>query len=505
MTADETRPGVASASPGAEYADQSRAPYFEALERWVALDPSRFSTPGHKGGEGADPALRSALGIGALRLDIPRDTEGIDIGPPPTPFDEAEILAADAYGAARAMFLGNGATQGNHALCLALAPHGERILVQRNSHASLIDGLVLSGGIPSFVSPEYDAELGMAHAVTPQSLAAALARTPRARAAFIVSPTYFGMAADIAACAEVAHDAGIPLVVDGAWGAHFGFHPDLPRSPLSLGADAMIASTHKMVGSLGQSAMLLVSDSGRVDVGAVARAVRLLRTTSPSSLLFASLDAARRLLVIDGESLISGTIEGAARAREEIARIPGYRLVDERFVGRSGIVGFDPLKVVVDVRGIGRTGYEVASELMHRHDTHIELATHSVILVLLGIDQPLVPLERLPASLAEIASRIGHDVETLPISRPMVDLTLDPAVSPRDAFLGHGEAVAVDDAIGRISCEAIAVYPPGVPTFLPGERVTAEIVAYLRENIAAGATLHGAADPTFATVRVLAR
>ena len=170
---------------------------------------------------------------------MPQDIEGIDVGPSPTPYERAERLAADAYGASRTWFLTNGASQGNHALCLALAPPGRRVVLQRNSHASLVDGLILSGGRANFVAPEYDTELGMAHGVTPEALERVLADTPEARAAFIVSPTYYGMAADVEACAEVAHAAGAALIVDNAWGAHFGFHPSLPETPLRLGADAI--------------------------------------------------------------------------------------------------------------------------------------------------------------------------------------------------------------------------------------------------------------------------
>jgi lysine decarboxylase len=378
------------------------------------------------------------------------------------------------------------------------------VLLQRNSHASLIDGLVLSGGIPSFVSPEYDLELGMAHGVTPSALEAALRRSPDARAAFIVSPTYYGMAADVESCAAVAHRAGIPLAVDSAWGAHFGFHPQLPDSALNLGADAMIASTHKMVGSLSQSAMLLVSGSGRIGSDALARTVRLLRTTSPNSLLLASLDATRRQLAVHGEALIGRTIAAAARARAEIDEIPGCAVVSEHFVGRPGIAGFDPLRIVVDVRGTGRTGYEVAAALRATHDTYVELATHATIVLVLGLAQPLEPLERVAQSLSVITRRITREVAPSRVVRPPDDLPNECVVPPREAFLGHGEAVAVDEALGRISCEAIAGYPPGVPTLLPGERVTAAVIEYLRALKAAGARLHGAADPTFATVLVLA-
>jgi arginine decarboxylase len=484
---------------------QPTAPYLEAVTAYGFRGSTRFHVPGHKGGDSADPGLVHAIGENALLLDVPQDIQGIDLGPAPTPYERAERLAAEAYGAERCWFLTNGATQGNHALCLTLAPPGARVVLQRNSHASLIDGLVLSGGETTFVSPEYDDELGMAHGVTPESLDRALRATPEARAAFIVSPTYYGMAADVGACAEVAHAAGVALVVDCAWGAHFGFHARLPASPLALGADAMIASTHKIVGSLTQSAMLLVAAGNRVDGDGVARAVRLVRSTSPSALLMVSLDAARRQLAVHGEALLGRTIEASERAREVIDAIPGCAVVGEGMVGRPGIAGWDPLRIVIDVRGTGCTGYEVAIELRAAYDIHVELATHATIVLVLGLGQPVAMLERLAHDFGETVRRISRPGAVPVVATPHVTLTPETVVSPREAFLGESVAVGVDDAVGRISCEAIAGYPPGVPTLLPGERITAEVIAYLRALTTAGARLHGAADPTFATVRVLLR
>ncbi len=491
--------GRASREPPA----QPTTPYLEAVIAYGFRGSTRFHVPGHKGGPGADPALQTALGVRALQLDVPQDIEGIDVGPSPTPYERAEQLAADAYGAQCTWFLTNGASQGNHALCLALAGPGQRVVLQRNSHASLIDGLVLSGGRATFVAPEYDPELGMAHGVTPAALERALRLAPDAGAAFIVSPTYYGMAADVEGCAEVAQRAGVPLVVDNAWGAHFGFHPSLPASPLQLGADAMVASTHKIVGSLTQSAMLLVARTGRVDAGAIGRAVRLVRSTSPSSLLILSLDAARRQLAIHGEALLERTIETAALARAAIDAVPGCSVVGEAFVGRPGIAGWDPLRIVVDVRGTGCTGYELAAALRSSYDIFIELATHATLVLVLGLGQPVEPLERLAHDFAETVRRMTRPGEAPVLARPPASLEQGTEIPPREAFLGDSEAVAVDQAVGRISCESIAGYPPGVPALLPGERVTAEVVAYLRELTAAGARLHGAADSTFATVRVL--
>lgn len=483
---------------------QPSAPYLEAVTAYGFRGSTRFHVPGHKGGEGADPGLRSALGERALLLDVPQDIEGIDVGPAPTPYERAEALAAEAYGAACTWFLTNGASQGNHALCLALAPEGTRVVIQRNSHASLIDGLILSGGTASWVAPEYDPELGMAHGVTPDSLAAALRRAPDARAAFIVSPTYYGMVADVAGCAEVAHRAGAALVVDNAWGAHFGFHDRLPASPLALGADATLASTHKIVGSLTQSAMLHVAHGGRIEIDAVARAVRLVRSTSPSSLLFASLDAARRQLAVHGEALLERTIGAAARAREAIDAVPGCATLGAEIVGRYGIVDWDPLRIVIDVRGTGCTGYEVAAALRASYDIYAELATHATIVLVLGMAQPVEQLERLAHDFAETVRRIARPDQPPTLLRPPATLDHETALAPREAFLGRGETIPVEDAIGRISAESIAGYPPGIPALLPGERITEEVVAYLRELTRAGARLHGAADASFRTVRVLA-
>jgi lysine decarboxylase len=464
---------------------------------------TRFHVPGHKGGAGADPGLRSALGEAALTADVPQDIEGIDLGPSPTPYERAEQLAAEAHGAARSWFLTNGASQGNHALCLALAPLGAPLVVQRNSHASVIDGLVLSGGRPTFVAPEYEAELGMAHGVLPAALEPALTATPGARAAFIVSPTYYGMSADVAGCAEVCHDAGVPLVVDQAWGPHFGFHPALPPSALLQGADAVLTSTHKIVGSLTQSAMLHVSASGRIDPDAVGRCVRLVRSTSQSALLMASLDAARRQLAVHGEALLSRTIAASHRAREAIAAVPGAAVIGEEIVGRPGVAGWDPLRIVVDVRSTGCTGYEVAAALRGHYDIHVELATHATLVLVLGLDEPLAALDRFAHDFAQTVRRIERPGEAPALVRAPGSLENEVVVSPRDAFLGAAESVPVDEAVGRVSSESIAGYPPGIPALLPGERITTELVAYLRELRDAGARLHGASDPAFDTVCVL--
>jgi arginine decarboxylase len=489
---------------GVLHSEQPSAPYLDAVWGYAFRGSTRFHVPGHKGGAGADPGLRSALGERALMVDVPADIHGIDLGPAPTPYQRAEALAAEAYGAARSWFLTNGASQGNHALCLALARLGASVVVQRNSHASVVDGLVLSGGVPTYVAPEYEDELGMANGVVPEALEEALGRADQPCAAFIVSPTYYGMAADVEACAAVCHAAGVPLVVDQAWGPHFGFHPDLPASALQLGADAVLTSTHKIVGSLTQSAMLHVAPTGRVDPGKVARMVRLTRSTSPSALLMSSLDAARRRLAVHGEALLERTMAAGDEARAVIDRVPGVRVIGDELVGRPGVVGWDPMRIVIDVRGTGCTGYAVAAGLREGFDIHVELATHATMVLILGLGQPPEDLERFAHDFGVVVDRIARPGEAAALVRAPGALENEIVVAPREAFLGDAEVVDVDAAVGRVSAESIAGYPPGIPALLPGERITTEVVAYLRELKNSGARLHGASDPAFRTIFVLA-
>src|SRR3954466_2896689 len=304
--------------------DQREAPYLAAIVAYANRNPGRFHVPGHKGGEGADPNLVAALGEAAFQYDIPAGIEGVDVGQD-SPFQRAQRLAAQAWGARRSWFLISGASQGNHAACLALRHAGRKVVAQRNVHSSTVDGIVLAGLEPAFLAPELDPELGIAHCLTPDSLARALDGSPDAVAALTVSPTYFGAVADVRALAEVAHERGVPLVVDEAWGAHLTFHPDLPAPSLSLGADLVVSSTHKIVGSLTQSAMVHLGRGSeeRLDENVVDRAVTLVESTSPSSLLTASLDAARRHAAVHGRELLGETIAAVNSTRAAVREIDG--------------------------------------------------------------------------------------------------------------------------------------------------------------------------------------
>lgn len=485
-------------------ADQSEAPYLDALVAYTARGPARLHVPGHKGGPGADPGLRAALGDAALALDIPALVHGIDAGAHPTPFERAQSLAAEAWGARRSWFLVNGASQGNHVACLALAHSGGSVVVQRNVHSSTIDALVLSGLRPRFAAPELDPELLIAHCLTPEALAAALDAEPEAVGALVVSPTYFGAVADVAALAAVAHDRGVPLIVDEAWGAHLAFDPALPDHALSCGADLVISSVHKVVGSITQSAIVHLGHGSLLDEAVVDRVVTLLESTSPNALLTGSLDAARRLAATRGRELLSETVAALRETRAAIRAIPGLDVLDERIAGSPGVHAWDPLRLAIDVRGTGLSGYEVATRLRERAEIEMELAGENVAVAVFGMAEPAAPAgERLVSALRDVLADPVPDEdrsrEAFAPPPPWGEL----AMTPREAFLGPQEVVAFDGAAGRVAAEGLAAYPPGIPNVLPGERLTVETLAYIREALEHGGAVRGASDRELSTIRVV--
>jgi arginine decarboxylase len=486
-------------------AGQQDTPYLDALRDFARRDPARLHVPGHKGGAGADPRLLEAVGERALALDIPALMWGIDVGPEPTPFEEAQRLAAEAWGASRTWFLVNGASQGNHVALMTLAHLGREVVVQRNAHSSTVDALVLSGLRPAFVAPELDPELHIAHCMTPEALDLALASNPEAVGATVVSPTYFGAVADVAALADVAHARGVPLIVDEAWGAHLAFHDDLPTHALALGADLVVSSIHKIVGSLTQSAMVHLGHGTLIDAGVVDRCVTVLESTSPNALLSASLDTARRAAAVDGEALLAETLRGLAATREAVREVPGLDVLDSRLVGAPGVFAYDPLRLSIDVRGTRTSGYELARLIRQRDDVHVELAGENVLVAVFGMGESVEAAgERLVSALHRAVDALSAEErdpakEAFAPPPPWGELVMP----PREAFLGPQEVVPVGEAVGRVAAESLAAYPPGIPNVLPGERLSAETLDYIQQALEHGGSLRGASDRALRTLRVV--
>lgn len=470
--------GSASSAPASRRPGASRAPYAEALRAHAGRDWLRLNVPGHAADTARFAPLADLFGPDVLALDFPPLLDGLDLGDA-SPLAEAQDLAAAAWGARRTWFLTNGASQANQIASLITPALGDTLVVQRSVHSSVIDGLVLSGLDAVFVQPSIDAEQGIAHGITPEALARALADADRPAAAYVVSPSYFGAVSDIRGLADVAHDAGVPLIVDEAWGAHFGFHPRLPAGALSQGADLVTSSTHKLGGSLTQSAMLHLADGPYADrlEPLIDRAHRMVQSTSASALLLASLDLARAQLA-GGAGELGESIDAADRIRRTIRRLGRFRLVADTFPAYEDVVGSDPLRIAIDTRHGHISGHDARRLLYRDHQIMVEVATDAAIVAVVG-GGSLPDTERFVEALHCLPTPLtdgGHQpLQRLPAPGPA-------RLTTREAFHRPTRVLPAEEAVGRISADTLAAYPPGIPNLLPGEEITAEVVAFLQHT-----------------------
>ncbi|MGB9791530.1 MAG: aminotransferase class I/II-fold pyridoxal phosphate-dependent enzyme [Thermacetogeniaceae bacterium] len=445
-----------------------------------------FHTPGHKQGRGAWPPWLSLLGEAVFALDL-TELPGLDsLHDPQGVIREAAAAAAACFGADETYFLVNGASAGIAAVILATCGPGDRVILPRNCHQSAIHGLILSGAEPVYLPVYGDPASGLPGMVMTDDLRRAWDEASgEVRLAVFLHPSYYGLVGELEEQVRLAHERGCPVLVDEAHGPHF-FTSDLyPPSALSCGADFVVHGAHKVLGAFTQAAFL----HRRGNDGIVSRlraALRLVQTTSPSYLLMASLDVSRQQSLEERQRWEELAAE-ALRLREQISRLPGVSAVGSEALRVPGVVGFDPARLVVSVRGLGITGFEAAEWLRSRRRILVEMADlHNLVFILGPSDLPL--LEELLSGLADLASAFGAEGKSPPssFSGPF-GLPIPPqAMAPRQAFFSQWEAVRIEDAVGRVAAEAVAPYPPGVAVVCPGEVVTAEAVAFLKEWERAG-------------------
>jgi arginine decarboxylase len=484
--------------------DQRRAPMLEALRAFHECEPTSFSIPAHKSGRSLDELTREVLGEGPYRADAPTHKGLDDRVSSYKVLSFAQALAADAFGADQALFSTNGSTLSVQIAVMAVTHPGQEVAVARNVHKSVISGLILSGAHPVFVDPVYDDEYALAHTVTPDALAQALEEHPGVKAMLAVSPTVGGVAADVAALAEVCHDHGIPLIMDDAWGADFSFHPELPAGSMESGADLAVASFHKSLTGLMQTSIILVQGE-RIDMERLQLALDGFETTSTSAMLVASMDAARRAMALHGEEHLGRTLELSRRGGEEIGALPGILLLGPELDGRPGVAARDETKIIIDVTGLGISGFQAADWLYeHRrvgaehHDLH-----HAMFIVTVADDEPSV--DRLVGAVRDLVDAAPQiaDGQELPALPPVSELVGDYVMPPREAFLGTTRRVALADAAGEIAAEPVSPYPPGVPLLVPGQRVHEGHIEFLRKGLEAGMLVEGVSDPSLEQLRVV--
>jgi arginine decarboxylase len=489
---------------------QETTPLLDALRTAIA-PRAAFHMPGHKRGQGTPQELKRLLGSAVFEADLPELPELDNLFAPEGAILQAQKLAAEAFGAEQTWFLANGTTCGIEAAVLATCNPGDKLVLPRNAHQAAIAALILSGAVPIFVEPVYDADWEIAHGMAAASVAQALAHHPDSKAILMVYPTYYGSCGEIEAIAQMAHQHHIPLLVDEAHGAHFAFHPELPIAALAAGADLTVQSTHKVLAALTQASMLHVQGS-LIDRQRLSKALQLVQSTSPSYLLLASLDAARQQMATQGQALMSRTLGLAAKARTQISQISGLTVMPTE--GVAGAVAFDPARLTVDVSQLGLTGFE-ADERLHAAGVTAELPglQHLMFMVTWGntsqdIERLVEELRRLAAGATGKRKSSNRKIVQGKISSPRcfadgTTIAPLPCLSPRAAFFAPAETLPLEQTLHRISAELVCPYPPGIPVLFPGEEVTEGAIANLQQVIAAGGRVTGCADPDLRTLSVV--
>lgn len=479
--------------------DQSRTPLFDALRAHAAARPIPFHIPGHKCGAGMDDVFRRFVGDDVLSIDLINIAPLDDVHQPHGCIQEALTLAAEAFGAAHTFFCVQGTSGAIQTMILAVCRPGDKIIVPRNVHKSVMSAIIFSGARPIFLSPVVDPTYGIAHGVTTSAVRTALALHPDAKAVLVINPTYFGVCAHLSDIVAIAHAHGVPVLVDEAHGAHIHFHEQLPCSAMQAGADMAACSIHKLGGSMTQSSMLHVRGD-IVDPRRVQTILSMLTTTSTSYVLLASLDAARRQLALYGRDMAQKSLDLAAYARARIACIPHVHVLDPEIGSSEALHAFDPTKLTIHVRLLGKTGFDVETMLREQYGIEVEMSDMVNILCLITAGDTRAHIDALVDALTAIAAMPRGDIPPIEVKNPAIP-TL--AMTPRDAFYAPREPIPLARAAGRIIAEFIMVYPPGIPILLPGEVITQENIDYIAEQSRIGLPVQGLEDPTHEMVNVI--
>jgi len=481
---------------------QHDTPLFTGLLEHIQRNPIQFHIPGHKKGAGMEPKFREFIGHNALAMDL------INIGPlddlhsPKGIIKEAQKLAAEAFGADHTFFSVQGTSGAIMTMVLSVCGPGDKIIVPRNVHKSVMSAIIFSGASPVFIHPEVDKNLGISHGITTESVEKALQQYPDAKGLLVINPTYFGISADLKQIVNIAHSYNVPVLVDEAHGVHIHFHDKLPLSAMQAGADMAATSVHKLGGSMTQSSILNVRE-GLVSPDRVQSILSMLTTTSTSYLLLASLDAARKQLATKGYELLEQTIQLANQTRYEINKIDHLYCVGEEILGTNATYDYDPTKLIISVKELGITGYDAELWLREHYNIEVELSDLYNLLCLITPGDTEYETSLLIKALRALSKEFSHQAnKQAEVSVLLPDIPVL-ALTPRDAFYAETEMVPFEQSVGRIIAEFVMVYPPGIPIFIPGEIITKENLHYIRKNLDAGLPVQGTEDPTLSYLRVI--
>ncbi|MBM7564329.1 aminotransferase class I/II-fold pyridoxal phosphate-dependent enzyme [Paenibacillus sacheonensis] len=480
--------------------DHTRTPLFTALREHAAKDPVQFHIPGHKKGIGSDPEFREFIGDNALSIDLINIAPLDDLHQPTGVIEEAQILAADAFGADYTFFSVQGTSGAIMTMILSVCSPGDKIIVPRNVHKSIMSAIIFAGARPIFISPARDASLGIDHGITTRSVQRALDRHHDAKAVLVINPTYYGVCADLKEIVDLVHSYDIPVLVDEAHGVLIHFHEKLPMSAMQAGADMAATSVHKLGGSMTQSSILNVR-SERINQKRVQTIISMLTTTSTSYILLASLDTSRRNLAMNGHDIAERAIRLAQHARNEINTMPGLYCIGEEILGTEATYDYDPTKLTIHVRHLGITGYETENWLREHYNIEVELSDMYNILALVTPGDTDDSVSKLLVALRDLAEQHQvNEANELIVKIPEIPHL---SLTPRDAFYADTEVVPFKESAGRIIAEFIYVYPPGIPILLPGEVISQVNIDYIVDHVEVGLPVKGPEDRSIQFVKVI--
>ena len=477
--------------------DQSRVPILTALEQFKSMRIVPFDVPGHKRGRG-NPELTRFLGEACLTVDVNSMKPLDNLCHPTTVIREAEELAADAFGARHAFLMVGGTTSSVQSMVLSVVSRGDEIILPRNVHRSVINALVLTGAIPVYVNPQMNDRLGISLGMSVSDVKAAIEKHPNAKAVLVNNPTYYGICSDIRSIVKLAHDAGMKVLADEAHGTHFYFGENMPCSAMAAGADLASVSMHKSGGSLTQSSFLLCGQSMNPDH--VRQFINLTQTTSGSYLLMVSLDISRKNLALHGKEIFRKVTDLTEYAREEINQLGDYYAYGRELINGDTVFDFDATKLAVNTLDLGLAGIEVYDILRDFYDIQTEFGDLGNLLAYVSVGDRERDLERLVAALSDIRRRYKRDKAEL-----MRQEYINPQVvaGPQEAFYAEKQSLPLENTIGSICAEFVMCYPPGIPILAPGERITQDILDYIRYAKEKNCLLTGTEDPSVDTLQVI--
>ncbi|MGG4141869.1 aminotransferase class I/II-fold pyridoxal phosphate-dependent enzyme [Paenibacillus algorifonticola] len=481
--------------------DHNKTPLFSALRRHAEQNPTQFHIPGHKKGLGSDAEFRAFIGDNALSIDLINIAPLDDLHQPTGVIEEAQKLAADAFGADYTYFSVQGTSGAIITMIMSVCLPGDKIIVPRNVHKSIMAAIIFAGARPIFISPVRDENLGIDHGITTRAVKRALDKHPDSKAVLVINPTYYGVCADLKEIVDLVHTFDIPVLVDEAHGVLIHFNEKLPMSAMQAGADMAATSVHKLGGSMTQSSVLNVR-GGRVNPHRIQTIISMLTTTSTSYILLSSLDTSRRNLALNGHKLAEQAIELAEYARKSINEIAGLYCFGREILGGEATFDLDPTKVAIHVRHLGITGYETENWLRDHFNLEIEMSDMYNILCLVTPGDTSDSIEKLLEALRALSDSFHEGAEARELVVKIPDIP-QLSLSPRDAFYGQTEVVPFKESAGRIIAEFIYVYPPGIPILLPGEVISQKNIDYIVEHVEVGLPVKGPEDRNVEFVKVI--